>query len=409
MARPNINKTLYGIRSWKDLWYGTVYNDPYPLLNTVETVGGVSRRLPAGWKDPTAYSLSLVTIKASTGSIEYRGAKTNWQKRYGCLGFESETGLGPSLNNYDTLFTVAATVPSGSDENRAIVKARNNLKGSRVNLGVAFGERKRTAHLIGSTASNIARSIRHLKRGQVRKAMNVLGITSSKREPRGANVPQKWLELQYGWKPLLNDVYGSVNALASRPAYESRVTAHATVESPPLTGFSSLTVQPSSYSGAGWTRGATTKRGVKVRLDAIPDNELKSSLSSLGVTNPLSVAWELVPFSFVVDWFAPVGNWLESIDALAGYTGVTQVTSRLSKAEWSHGGAANVVWGTWNYTNYSYSGAYRRSVLLSRSVGSATMPYWPGFKDPRSLGHMANGLALLCQVFGRGRDSWRVR
>lgn len=34
--------------------------------------------------------------------------------------------------------------------------------------------------------------------------------------------------------------------------------------------------------------------------------------------NPLEIAWELVPFSFVIDWFIPIGDWLGSLDALKG-------------------------------------------------------------------------------------------
>jgi hypothetical protein len=32
--------------------------------------------------------------------------------------------------------------------------------------------------------------------------------------------------------------------------------------------------------------------------------------NKLGFVNPAVIAWELVPFSFVVDWFVPVGNFL---------------------------------------------------------------------------------------------------
>jgi hypothetical protein len=42
--------------------------------------------------------------------------------------------------------------------------------------------------------------------------------------------------------------------------------------------------------------------------------ELEAILHSLGVTKPLSVIWELVPFSFVVDWFVSVGEWISSLE-----------------------------------------------------------------------------------------------
>jgi hypothetical protein len=39
----------------------------------------------------------------------------------------------------------------------------------------------------------------------------------------------------------------------------------------------------------------------------------------LGLINPAVVAWELVPFSFLVDWFIPVGKFLDSWTDQLGY------------------------------------------------------------------------------------------
>jgi hypothetical protein len=37
---------------------------------------------------------------------------------------------------------------------------------------------------------------------------------------------------------------------------------------------------------------------------------------NLGLTDPLSVAWELIPYSFVVDWFVPIGTYLDNLNAI---------------------------------------------------------------------------------------------
>lgn len=34
----------------------------------------------------------------------------------------------------------------------------------------------------------------------------------------------------------------------------------------------------------------------------------------LGFTNPAAVLWEATPFSFVVDWFLPIGDYLKTLD-----------------------------------------------------------------------------------------------
>jgi hypothetical protein len=41
-------------------------------------------------------------------------------------------------------------------------------------------------------------------------------------------------------------------------------------------------------------------------------------MASIGLINPSTVVWELIPFSFVVDWFLPIGNFLHGLSALTG-------------------------------------------------------------------------------------------
>jgi hypothetical protein len=139
------------------------------------------------------------------------------------------------------------------------------------------------------------------------------------------------------------------------------------------------------------------------RIDAVPENELLISLSSLGVLNPLEVGWELVPLSFVVDWAWPLGNWLDSLDAMLGYTCRGYSSSLFVEMEWTLTGVSGT-YGAKKIEN-DYRGS-KRMVYLSREAStSVPLPTLPGFKDPRSLGHMANGLALLASAFGRNGNT----
>jgi hypothetical protein len=228
--------------------------------------------------------------------------------------------------------------------------------------------------------------------------MDELGISSRRRQPRGGNVPSRWLELQYGWKPLLSDVYGAASALEKRPKGDWRVTAKVTKKC-----VDSYVAAPAVTSNSldAYRCEARLLRSVFARIDALPQNEAIISLASLGVTNPLSVAWELVRFSFVVDWFIPIGGWLESLDALLGYGQTYYSSSFLAKARWDEVGlSASFPSQGWAIENH-FSGR-KRMVVLNRTVSdSVPLPSLPRFKDPRSLGHMANGLALLATAFGR--------
>lgn len=374
-----------------------------PRWRFSESTTGVSRRKPQeGFIPPTAYTLFYRNVSNAYGSCKnIHSSNPGLTQVYtGVVG--GGTGVLGRFNSgshFDAAMLESATDPS--IDNAALIEARTKLKGEGVNLGIAFAERKRTARLVGDTATNIGMAFRFLRNGQTRKAMDRLGITSARREPRGGNVPQKWLELQYGWKPLLSDVYGSVKRLNRLDQRDWLVTSKAKRRSE--------TLRTVTFSGL--ESGVMVVRrtdSVFVRIDGGPNNDLTMSLESLGILNPLLVGWELVPYSFVVDWFLPVGGYLESITALLGFKVLGYSSSHLTRISWDGSGTSHNPPGPYRVEN-SYL-ENKRTVNLVRTVGT-TVPQarFPDFKDPRSLGHMANGLALLATAFGRGRSQPAAR
>jgi hypothetical protein len=138
-----------------------------------------------------------------------------------------------------------------------------------------------------------------------------------------------------------------------------------------------------------------------VRIDALPQNEAIISFVSSGITNPLLIGWELVPFSFVVDWFLPVGGWLESLDALLGYTTAGYSSSLLTRISWVGVSGPKTVLSSGFVIDDHWS-ENKKVVRLVRDVSpSVPQARFPSFKDGRSLAHMANGLSLLATAFGR--------
>lgn len=366
-----------------------------------ETVIGTSRRKPSDrFIPPTPYTFDRVRYERASGSSEQVKYGANGVSVFGtqyvkgtCID-SSNVGLN-SLNILNEGYSLPVAPPV-SFRDRALVKARLAMKDTDVNLGVAFAERNATARMLGDTATNLAKAYRALRRGETRKAMDALGISSRKRQPRGNNAPSKWLELQYGWKPLLSDVYGAADALAKRDAYDWMVTGK---------GSYSEVIEVNKLVGSGHSRARCIvegKMGCFVRIDAVPQNEVLQSFVSLGLTNPALIAWELVPFSFVVDWALPIGNWLDSLDAMLGYGPTWCSISTLTKAKWSFEGVDHRNFGAYSasYTN-RFTGRKEEVHLRRTTSQSVPLPTLPRFKDPRSLGHMANGLSLLASAFAK--------
>lgn len=283
------------------------------------------------------------------------------------------------------------------DTTAAVIAARNRFKRYDLDLGVAYGERKRTAQHLGDTAKRLAFAARDLQRGNYRNALRRLGILSERGRPRGSNWTDHWLQYQYAWKPLLSDVYGACDALSKREKRDWRVTSKAFRSTDDV-----FTKNVTSWSGS-----AERHQGVFVRIDALPSNDLTMSLSSLGVLNPLSVAWELVPYSFVIDWFLPIGKWLDSLDALLGYTDIYQSVTTYTKTVYNGTGK---YWqdASWDWNDQWTEWGEFVKIVRTASAG-APLPSFPRIKDPRSLTHMANGLSLLASAFGRTLDTRTFR
>jgi hypothetical protein len=339
---------------------------------------------------PTAYERSVETI---THGLMRTKSWSQAPVAVFQIASTEEIGCGSQSFHFDNL---PFWVKSPAQRNRVIIDALLQLKDQKVNLAQAYAERRMTAGLVGDSLHRIARSIMALRRGNWRQAGRWL-------KQNWKHAPGSWLEYQYGWNPLMNDVFGSIEALKARNSpsdwlitvKDSVMEKEKSEEFVPNTDF---------YTAKPFWRMKERSRGHFIRLDYEPGNDFLSCLSSLGLTNPLYLAWELVPYSFVIDWFTPIGDWLSSLDAAQGfkfYSG--SITSREEEVTTLD----NVLClaGTrdgLNYTNSRYQASRRRFHVQREVLTSSPLPGFPGYKNPLSLAHAANGLALLTQALRPG-------
>jgi hypothetical protein len=246
------------------------------------------------------------------------------------------------IQNYDGPINCTVPIPSKPTcptyiSDGARNKCLANLKNQKVNFALAFAERTRSARLVESNIRRIAKAVRSIKRGDVDGALNAFGVSPRKGFKHNTkNASQLYLEMEYGWKPLLSDSFNAVQLLNEKDAEDpkrytlsavGKFTDHTPIQI--STGDTNgvlfqLPHQDPSYGT--WSSACKYKYQIKkvffykakCRVDAYLDNSLLGQAASLGLTNPLDVAWELVPWSFVVDWFLPIGNYLGLLDATSG-------------------------------------------------------------------------------------------
>jgi hypothetical protein len=302
-------------------------------------------------------------------------------------------------------------------------RAFRKLKQQNVNLAVAFGERTATAEHLALTAGRILQGLEAARKFNVKglaKAVNIKNVERLQRQAKrilkrkyntvDGKAHSLWLEAQYGWKPMLSDVHGAVTELMERDSrFQDRYTATCSAKDDQLvtsysepaltTGFAALQVDKCQMQ----TR---TRFRCYARFDWVLVNPMLASASELGLTNPLEVAWELVPFSFVADWFVPLGTYLSSMDIGTGWAFKGGSMSRLTRSSrrFYVGKPRINSTSALKQVGYNYSSVNTQKLVnLQRSVYVTPPQAWlPEIHPLSALGpgsRMANAIALLGSFF----------
>lgn len=351
------------------------------------------------FRSPTPYSRTI-----STGS--QRTVPVSAYQTFKSGGYTYEQWFTGHTNTHDPGLPV---VPQ-SVVDWTVARCLRKLKDQKVNLAQAFAERKQTARLVTSNLIKVAKVGRALRHLDLAGASRALGVRRPSGRIRPESVTDFWLELQYGWKPALSDIHGAMEALQERESksevYKACVTAARTVKERLLFGpylrYPLCDTGSTTFSGRFWYEARYEDTySAFTRLDYVRDFSVSTdTLSELGFTNPLSLAWEVLPFSFVVDWSLPIGEYFNLFDADHGWSFKGGSTSTRAVRKGFHTVTGIQVQGLQNESGYAYGSGRGRRVNFDRIVRSAA-PFVPlPSIDTRSSNlHVANGLALLSSAF----------
>lgn len=302
-------------------------------------------------------------------------------------------------------------VPSGSlaaMQIRLLGKLREAVAGSDFNVGIVTGELHQTVNLITDSARRLASALISIKHGNVQHAARTLvrgksyeSLFAGTKIRKTKDVAENLLQIQYGWLPLLNDVYAGAQFLShflTTPLHEViRVTVkdrHGT-----LTNSSPGNIlEPAAIK---WNEDPfALGRGVsyltKISVKATISERDVAQLS--GLLDPLSVAWELTPWSFVADWFIPIGSWMSARALSNAISGVYVVSTK------QEGQVRGMKLSSPQHLSHA-NGYYSKIGSFTRTVsGSLDVPL-PEFKPlgkVASWQHCINAVALLVSPASKG-------
>lgn len=251
-------------------------------------------------------------------------------------------------------------LPIDSDwHNRVMTKLRSKIYGSSWNPASTMGEAGKAVDMIGSAALRLRRGLLCAALGdwrgivknfgtptgahvsnydrpgkfdggpRARRRKNRTWLERLKQSCIGVNEGRKtlaslWLEIQYGWKPLLYDMQLATAFIAEA------------VSGPGKNGASMKATM--KFSGEGFVTPSSNQAWMAHKKTSTTVTYMVKNYRSNPIWLPTiesvaATAWELLPYSFVYDWVIPVGSYLEALRASADIRG-TIVCTTFQETTW---------------------------------------------------------------------------
>jgi hypothetical protein len=425
-------------------------------VKTGETTPNYVQRARAGDLPMLPYNYIRYTYHGGVGNRKATGIPPNGQ--IGPIeensGDWNAVGSG-KLNTLASPGDFLSTSAKAGVLDAAVTRTLNNLKDQKINVLQDLAEGKQTVQLLTTTVLRLYNAARLLKRGQLDNAAKALGASRPSRRLRllakkqFVSKPKKnygvyseaqyfeslnakrlmqapiggvnsgkpllglenfaalWLELQYGWRPLVSSAQGAVATFQQQLTEGLTMKLSSSYSNP-------YTVETNTTSTwGGWQHGhhrnvTTGKYRIKHTLYYKVQDTTSHILAQTGLSNPLNLAEELIPWSFVLDWFVNLGNYLSSLDAAAGLSFEKGCITKTHEAV----AVRDTTWSSdYSYIVMSGNVASRLTYFnLTREVlsdfPSPTRPVWKGM--PKNWKNYVSAVALLASLW-YGNQPYRMR
>lgn len=264
------------------------------------------------YRPSTSYDRNVYDV-TGVRPQEYEQSSTTSTSRY---RYVKHVVPEPADIAYVNQRTFNGSVPlvDENGKNESIVKALNNLGDQKVNISVALAEARSTYNMLAKSVIPMLRALLAAKQNRWDEIPKILRWRKQTR----SSSEGIFLEWKYGWLPLAGDIKGTYDLLVSLKHKPLELEAE---------GFAKRTTNVGgAYRSSSFDGEIRHSYFTKLKAQVTADSARK--FNQAGLINPFTLGWELIPFSFVIDWVLPVGNVLEAYSATAGlqfvdgYTGM---------------------------------------------------------------------------------------
>lgn len=345
-----------------------------------------------GYRQRKPYDRPLVYQRDQKSLVSRQSIRTGFSS-------ESTPGTGASGSISQPYTIRLGWAPADAKVNSAVDLARSRfvskMRGDTAEIAVALAERKQAVAMMTSRVIQLYRFTKLLRQFRFAEAGRMLGVQVSPKQLGKMNLRKSskafannYLEFHFGWSPLIADIGNVAKILGSDvPMFT-------------IKGGARDTLKTLQNNNSGWpyynvdliTHDLKVRSVVQADVRVVNPNVFLAA--SLGITNPAIVAWELVPFSFVVDWFVNVSDFLSQYTEFHG----TEVSNAFYTAHTTDNYYHLKTWpkasgGPQSQSTYMISNSTRRTLGLP----SVTL----GVRRPWTLS-VRRGLAAISLLIQQG-------
>ena len=324
------------------------------------------------WRPPTNYGRTACRWRYVSGvKTERYHNGVGWRTR-------TTTGVDTGGIHIQDIEHPNGAIAFGWEDVQTLVECMNRLNDSKVSLGEYLAESVKSAEMLAGAGQELLSALLLAKKGQWGAIPKKFGWYRDR-------LSNYYLQYEYGWKPLCSDLHQLLENAQKGLSYPQLLHA---------------TKNQDNVLSAKWTHyGLQCEGTMNVKNNCTVYAEVRRpdlvAAQAYRTINPAALTWNLIPYSFVVDWFMPIGNFLEHLSAKAGLGFVAATQSQVRTSIFD----IKLPTGTCK-ANKTYM---QRKVL--NDFPRAYIPYAKA--NPFNTKRVAVTTALLSQLFGHAPNHGR--
>lgn len=383
-------------------YMGTVYQTASQIFKCglTQSPASVNNPLVLGYRQPAGWYSRVERWQTSEGQIVWQLAGETWSSMGQLSTFN--TGDAAPYTTFD---------PSLADD--ILRKVLSEMLEDDVAFNAFLLQGKQSLKMVANLATGIAHGTDRLMEADFKQPKSFRKFLANASEEAISNFSGKYLEFLYGWKPLADDVENAFQSmLDGYTGPEQKRFRLKVKKSRKKKSIIELDRAASTY----WTTNYVWRQLLdKVNFAKIVLHyEFPSQAGEMLPTmTPFGTAWEAAPWSFVVDWFVPIGDWVGAMEATqyaiymhdAVLTQSVKVASQKnSRSRWIYTPKPSLDPG-WQISLFQPPAVSGFSYFMTREVLSPVQVLdrirFPSFSSKFGLPQASQALALLSQVLNK--------